>query len=78
MQKMMDCSYAFAAESPDSVSYDMSAASDSYFAKTLRAIMIMMAFVLFTSAFFIRVPAILIAIIWGVITLVIVRGNARL
>ena len=69
-------SYAYAAESCDPASDNMSA-SCAYSAKTMTAIITMMAVVLFAVARHLIVPDVLISIIIGAIILVIVRGKAE-
>ena len=76
MQNQKAFSFAYAAESSDPASYNMSA-SDAYSAKTLTAIMTMMAVVLFTVIRHLIVPDVIIAIIIGAIILVIVREKAE-
>ncbi len=76
MQNQMNKSFAYAAESCDPASCNTSA-SDAYFAKTLTAIITMMAVVLFAAVRHIIALDILISIITGVIILVIVRGEAK-
>lgn len=69
-------SFACKAGSECSVLYNMSA-SDAYFAKTLTAIIAMMAVVLFTVIRHLLVLGVLITIIIGGGILVIVRENAK-
>lgn len=76
MQNLKAFSFASAAESNDPASYNMSA-SDAYSAKTLTAIMTMMAVVLFAAVRRLIVPDVIIAIIIGAIILVIVREKAE-
>ena len=77
MQHPMEKSFAASAEFTNSDSSCASAASDAYFAKTLTAIIAMMAVVLFAVVHRLIVPDVIIAIIIGAIILVIVRGKAE-
>ena len=76
MQNLKAFSFACAAESNDPASYNMSA-SDAYFAKTLTAIITMMAVVLYAVVLHLIVPDVIISIIIGAIILVIVRKKAE-
>ena len=76
MQNPMAFSFACTAESYDPASYNMSA-FDAYSAKTLTAIITMMAVVLFAVARHLIVPDVIISIIIGAIILVIVRKKAE-
>ena len=77
MQHPMKKAFAASAEFTNSDSSCASAASDAYFAKTLTAIITMMAVVLFAVISHLVIMDILISIIIGVIILVIVRGKAE-
>ena len=76
MQSQMKNSFAYAAESCDPASYYMSD-FDVYSAKTLTAIITMMAVIMFASVFPLLVLDIFISIISGIIILVTVRGKDK-
>ena len=76
MQNLKAFSFACAAESSDPASYNMSA-FDAYSAKTMTAIITMMAVVLYTVIRHLIVPDVIISIIIGAIILVIVRKKAE-
>ena len=77
MQHPMEKSFAASAEFTNSDSSCASAASDAYIAKTLTAIIAMMAVVLFAVIRHLVILDILITIIIGAVILVIVRGKAE-
>ena len=77
MQHPMEKSFAASAEFTNSDSSCASAASDAYFAKTLTAIIAMMAVVLFAVIRHLVILDILITIMIGAVILVIVRGKAE-
>ena len=77
MQHPMKKAFAASAEFTNSDSSCASAASDAYFAKTLTAIITMMAVVLFAVVRHLIVPDVLISIIIGAVILVIVRKKAE-
>ena len=77
MQDQMNKSFAASADFTGTASSCASAASDAYFAKTLTAIIAMMAVVLFAAVRHVPALDILISIITGAIILVIVRGKAE-
>ncbi len=73
----MSKSFKTSAEFTDSASSYAHAASDAYFAKTLTAIIAMMAVVLFAAVRDLVILDVLISIIIGGIILVIVREKAE-